>query len=102
MLRGYIIESRPRSIDTLLLVQCWRNSTEGAPVRLTAAEMEADLAPVLEIAHREVCEKNQGIGGEDGAWCFYGRLRPADPPPAAPSAPRGVSASFGASRSNPT
>ena len=30
--------------------------------------MEADLAPVLDIAHREVCEKNQGIGGEDGAW----------------------------------
>jgi SAM-dependent methyltransferase len=69
--------------ETLLLIQCWRApgssgpplNGEVAPIWHTDASMEADFAPVLEVVHKQTCMKNQERGGENGAWCYFLRLR---------------------------
>ena len=46
-----------------------------APVSLTREEILNDVAPVLDVLKIETCTKNQEVGGEDGAWCVYARLK---------------------------
>ena len=55
---------------TILMLQCWK-STTNAPVPVRIEDIFLDVEPMLSVLHYESCQKNQMLGGEDGAWCIY-------------------------------
>ena len=52
------------------MLQCWK-STTNAPVPIKIEDILLDVEPLLSVLHYESCEKNQILGGADGAWCIY-------------------------------
>jgi hypothetical protein len=55
---------------TILMLQCWK-STTNSPVPILLKDILLDVEPILQVLHYESCEKNQMLGGKDGAWCIY-------------------------------
>ena len=63
---------------TLVMFSCWKHDTIKAPVQVHREDMELDFAPMFDTLLAESCQKNQGLGGPDGAWCFWLRMKPRD------------------------
>lgn len=59
---------------TLLMIQCWKETTR-APVQVRLEDMLLDFEPYLDVLHYESCEKNQLLGGKEGAWCVYLKMK---------------------------